>query len=221
MNKIFKKCIDNIFNKTKNRKFKHWLWKRFYQDDFIAEVNELTGLSINAYTFNKLVECWFDHLSNEEVEKFYPGFSSYQEVFGKLVCKYNLLSQVVLIKEQYPLISRWMYNGLVYRVMDNEQINFNNEIASWTNTYQWLSEFFNQDYDNIKKTIIVGNTNDYYGFNFGSYAMIAMKQPKPYMFVEHEIIFPMSSQYGIAVLYGTWNEFKANVKQLNLLFRKD
>ena len=85
MTKVLKKYIDCIFNKTKKRNVKHWLWKHFYQDDFIAEVNRLTNQTINAYTFNKLIECWYDDLSNDDVAYCHPGFPLYNDVFGKLV----------------------------------------------------------------------------------------------------------------------------------------
>lgn len=191
MNKILKKHIDKIFDKTKKRNIKHWLWKHFYQYDFIAEVNKLTNQTINAYTFNKLIECWYDDLSDEEVAHYYPRFPLYNDVFGRLVYNYNQLKQNE--KDLYPLISKWMYNGVVYRLIDNKEIIYNDEISSWTRNYKWLYEFFDKDYDNSKKTILIGKINDDYGFDFCSYGVLAIKHPKPYMFIEREVILPMNA----------------------------
>ena len=219
MTKVLKKYIDCIFNKTKKRNVKHWLWKHFDQDNFITEVNKLTKQTIDAYTFNKLIECWYDDLSDEEVADFYPDFPLYNDVFGRLICNYNKLKQIE--RDSYPLISKWMYNGVVYRLMDNKAVVYNNEIASWTRNHQWLYEFFDKDYDHLEKTILIGKTNNDYGFDFCSYGVLAIKHPKPFMFIEREVILPMNECYVVEKFRGTWNEFKTHAKQLNMIDKKD
>ena len=219
MNKVLKKYIDCIFNKTKKRNVKHWLWKHFYQNDFITEINNLINQTIDTYTFNKLIECWYDDLSDEEVAYYYPGFPLYNDVFGRLVYNYNKLKPIE--KDSYPLISKYMYSGIVYRVLDNEEIIYNNEIASWTRKYQWMYEVFNGDHYGLEKTILIGKTNNDYGFDFYSYGVLVIKHPKHYMFIEQEVILPMNECYVVEKFRGTWNEFKAHVKQLNLIDNKD
>ena len=112
----------------------------------------------------------------------------------------------------------FLYQGPIYRILCTKNITYTDKIVSWTMDYNVLCRWFNKNIDHQKATILIGHTNNDYGFNFGKYnRYYANVNNKPSILSEKEIIIRESKQYVIEEFYGTWGEFKAHVKQLNLI----
>ena len=188
-------------------------WKKKFESDFAF----LTDHQYTIQDFNKSLFDWSIDFKESEMQSFNLDFIPYEKIIGLFIDKYNNISD-----KQKMFITRWMYNGFIYRVLDTDCVNYNNKISSWTKNYFVLSSWFKKDYDNKKMTIIVAHTGSNYGFDFGNYNKYYAKvSDRPAVLYEEEIIFRENKDYVIEEFYGTWNEFKAHVKQLNLIDKKD
>lgn len=115
----------------------------------------------------------------------------------------------------------WKYQGTIYRVMDAfpKEIIYHQKIASWTKNIEAFNKFNHLSKDS-KYTFLIANANDYYGFDVNKYNDY-FNQGNQHIQHEEEVIFPMDKKYIIDVFYGTLDEFKSHVKQLNLIEKKD
>lgn len=174
--------------------------------------------------FNKVLLSWLERPQlcsgyDKDALDFYDGVIGY---IIKTANYYNANRDIIEFPPQLAdIMEIWQYKGYIYRAIDapRSKIRYHKKIASWTKNADAFDKF-NHWNKNGKYTFLIANTNDYYGFDVSKYNNY-FSQGNQHIQHEEEVIFPMDKKYIIDVFYGTLDEFKAHVKQLNLIDKKD
>lgn len=174
--------------------------------------------------FNRVLLSWLERPQlgsgyNKNTLDFYDG------VIGHIIKTANHYcanqNKIWFPPQIAQIMELWKYQGYIYRVIDESpsKIRYHKKISSWTKNIEGFNKF-NHLHKKSKYTFLIANTNDYYGFNVNKYNDY-FNQGNQHIQHEEEVIFPMDKKYIIDVFYGTLDEFKVHVKQLNLIDKKN
>lgn len=197
----------------KGRIYPDWnIFDGLFEPTFSAKVQFLI--------FNKVLLSWLERPQlcsgyDKDALDFYDGVIGY---IIKTANYYNVNRDKIWFPPQLAdIMDIWQYKGYIYRAIDapRSKIRYHKKISSWTKSVDAFDKF-NHLHKDSKYTFLIANTNDYYGFDVNAYNDY-FNQGNKHIQHEEEVIFPMDKKYVIDVFYGTLDEFKAHVKQLNLI----